>query len=75
MENPTKSTKSSKSGGVKRPMNSFLMFCKKHRAIVHEKHPHLDNRSVTKILGDHWARMKDEEKTEYKNAAKDVNGI
>ena len=53
MEN--RSATSSNSGqnatGNRRPMNAFLLFCKRHRAIVKEKHPHLENRLISKILG------------------------
>lgn len=29
---------------VRRPMNAFLIFCKRHRALVREKYPNLENR-------------------------------
>ena len=29
---------------LRRPMNGFLIFCKKHRVLVKESKPHLDNR-------------------------------
>ncbi|WAR06485.1 BBX-like protein [Mya arenaria] len=58
---------------VRRPMNAFLIFCKRHRSIVREKNPDLDNRSVTRILGDLWAKLKDDEKTMYTDLAKQVN--
>lgn len=29
---------------ARRPMNAFLIFCKKHRGIVREKYPNLENR-------------------------------
>lgn len=29
---------------ARRPMNAFLMFCKRHRAIVKERYPNLENR-------------------------------
>lgn len=57
---------------VRRPMNAFLIFCKRHRSIVREKNPDLDNRSVTRILGDLWANLKEEEKTVYTDLAKQV---
>ena len=38
----------------RRPMNAFLLFCKRHRAIVKEKHPHLENRLISKILGQYY---------------------
>ena len=60
---------------VRRPMNAFLIFCKRHRSIVREKNPDLDNRSVTRILGDLWANLKDGEKTVYTDLAKQVHDI
>jgi hypothetical protein len=29
---------------IRRPMNAFLIFCKRHRALVREKYPNLENR-------------------------------
>lgn len=54
---------------ARRPMNAFLIFCKRHRAIVREKHPNLENRSITKILGDWWANLEKEQKSNYTNLA------
>lgn len=31
---------------ARRPMNAFLIFCKRHRGIVREKYPNLENRYV-----------------------------
>jgi len=58
--------------GVKRPMNAFLIFCKRQRGLVREKNPHVDNRSVTRILGDLWANLDVDEKSTYTNLAKQV---
>ena len=60
---------------VRRPMNAFLIFCKRHRSMVREKNPDLDNRSVTRILGDLWANLKEEEKCVYTDLAKQVYGF
>lgn len=57
---------------IRRPMNAFLIFCKRHRSMVREKNPHLDNRSVTRILGELWANLNDQEKTVYTDLAKQV---
>ncbi|QQP55788.1 Uncharacterized protein FKW44_000234 [Caligus rogercresseyi] len=38
------------SNSGRRPMNAFLLFCKRHRDAVKEKYPSLENRSITKIL-------------------------
>ena len=58
--------------GVKRPMNAFLIFCKRQRGVVREQNPHIDNRSVTRILGDLWANLDTDEKSVYTNLAKQV---
>lgn len=54
---------------VRRPMNAFLIFCKRHRSVVRQKNPDMDNRSVTHLLGDLWANL-GEEKSTYTNLAK-----
>lgn len=35
---------------ARRPMNAFLIFCKRHRGLVREKYPNLENRRVLKCL-------------------------
>ncbi|XP_030377917.1 uncharacterized protein LOC115626652 [Scaptodrosophila lebanonensis] len=47
---------------ARRPMNAFLIFCKRHRAIVKERYKSLENRAITKILGDWWAALDENEK-------------
>lgn len=54
----------------KRPMNAFLIFCKRHRSVVREKYPLLENRSITKILGEWWAALDSDEKQNYTDLAK-----
>ncbi|XP_055866409.1 uncharacterized protein LOC106070710 isoform X1 [Biomphalaria glabrata] len=54
---------------IRRPMNAFLIFCKRHRSVVRQKHPDMDNRSITRMLGDLWANL-GEEKNTYTNLAK-----
>lgn len=54
----------------KRPMNAFLIFCKRHRSVVREKYPLLENRSITKILGEWWAALDGDEKQNYTDLAK-----
>lgn len=58
---------------ARRPMNAFLIFCKRHRSIVRDRHPNLENRSITKILGDWWANLEKEEKNAYTELAKMVS--
>lgn len=53
-------------------MNAFLLFCKRHRSLVRQKHPRLDNRGATKILADWWAVLDPKEKQKYTDMAKEV---
>ncbi|XP_063700399.1 HMG box transcription factor BBX [Culicoides brevitarsis] len=55
---------------ARRPMNAFLIFCKRHRSIVRDRHPNLENRSITKILGDWWANLDKDEKQCFTELAK-----
>ncbi|XP_055846230.1 uncharacterized protein LOC129912129 [Episyrphus balteatus] len=55
---------------ARRPMNAFLIFCKRHRAIVKEKYKNYENRSITKILGEWWASLDTNAKKCYVNLAK-----
>ncbi|KAK1800179.1 hypothetical protein P4O66_000232 [Electrophorus voltai] len=56
---------------ARRPMNAFLLFCKRHRSLVRQEHPRLDNRGATKILADWWAVLEPAEKQKYTDMAKE----
>lgn len=51
-------------------MNAFLIFCKRHRSVVKSKYPHLENRSITKILGEWWAALDTDQKQTYTELAR-----
>ncbi|XP_023725272.1 uncharacterized protein LOC111874205 isoform X2 [Cryptotermes secundus] len=55
---------------ARRPMNAFLIFCKRHRGVVRDRYPHLENRSITKILGEWWANLEQPEKASYTELAR-----
>ncbi|BFZ13763.1 hypothetical protein BsWGS_16802 [Bradybaena similaris] len=57
---------------IRRPMNAFMIFSKAHRAMVHERHPNQDNRTVSKILGEWWYALGSEEKQSYHDLAAKV---
>lgn len=57
---------------IRRPMNAFMIFSKRHRAMVHQQHPNQDNRTVSKILGEWWYALKSDEKTKYHELASEV---
>lgn len=58
---------------IRRPMNAFMIFSKRHRPIVHQKYPNQDNRTVSKILGEWWYELKPEEKHKYQSLASEVS--
>uniref|UniRef100_A0A336LJ35 CSON007384 protein n=1 Tax=Culicoides sonorensis TaxID=179676 RepID=A0A336LJ35_CULSO len=62
----------SKNPRIRRPMNAFMIFSKRHRALVHQQHPNQDNRTVSKILGEWWYALKSEEKIKYHELASEV---
>lgn len=53
-------------------MNAFMIFSKRHRALVHHKHPNSDNRTVSKILGEWWYSLPAQEKQQYQELANKV---
>ncbi|XP_012530902.1 putative transcription factor capicua isoform X3 [Monomorium pharaonis] len=57
---------------IRRPMNAFMIFSKRHRAVVHQRHPNQDNRTVSKILGEWWYALGPEEKQKYHELASEV---
>lgn len=56
-------------------MNAFMIFSKRHRALVHQRHPNQDNRTVSKILGEWWYALGPKEKQKYHDLAFQVQPI
>uniref|UniRef100_A0A6G1S8T0 Protein capicua n=1 Tax=Aceria tosichella TaxID=561515 RepID=A0A6G1S8T0_9ACAR len=54
---------------IKRPSNSFILFSRKYRPLVHQRYPNSDNRTVSKILGQWWYNLDQSEKDKYKTEA------
>ncbi|VIO86909.1 Uncharacterized protein BM_BM5934 [Brugia malayi] len=69
---PDISNKKSVRQHIRRPMNAFMIFSKRHRPLVHEKYPNRDNRTVSKILGEWWYALGPEEKQKYHDLATQV---
>ncbi|XP_018578847.1 putative transcription factor capicua isoform X2 [Anoplophora glabripennis] len=57
---------------IRRPMNAFMIFSKRHRTLVHQRHPNQDNRTVSKILGEWWYALGAAEKKKYHELASEV---
>lgn len=55
-----------------RPMNSFMLYSKVHRNKVHALYPHLDNRTVSKLLGETWYQFGQNSKGQYAVLAADI---
>uniref|UniRef100_F7AFZ8 HMG box transcription factor BBX n=1 Tax=Xenopus tropicalis TaxID=8364 RepID=F7AFZ8_XENTR len=71
LENDETEDNDSSEQRARRPMNAFLLFCKRHRSLVRQEHPRLDNRGATKILADWWAYLDPNEKQKYTDMAKE----
>lgn len=56
---------------ARRPMNAFLIFCKRHRGSVRSGFPHLENRAVTRVLGEWWATLHPDQKRSYTKLAQE----
>lgn len=72
---PTSSTATSNGTGkikIRRPMNAFMIFAKRHRALVHEYYPKYDNRTVSKILSEWWYSLKPDFKQKYNDLAMEI---
>ncbi|PIO75594.1 HMG box [Teladorsagia circumcincta] len=54
---------------IRRPMNAFMIFSKRHRPMAHSKYPNRDNRTVSKILGEWWYALGADEKQQYHKLA------
>ena len=46
---------------------AFLYYCKKYRASVRELYPNFNNRQITKILGEPWGNLTQEEKLQFRD--------
>ena len=58
---------------IRRPMNAFMIFSKRHRGLVHQRHPNHDNRTVSKILGEWWYALQPSQKQKYHDLAFQVS--
>ncbi|XP_059365047.1 protein capicua homolog [Carassius carassius] len=66
---PKEGDKKREKDHIRRPMNAFMIFSKRHRTLVHQRHPNQDNRTVSKILGEWWYALGPKEKQEYHDLA------
>eukprot|EP00128_Syssomonas_multiformis_P004675 Colp12_sorted_trinity150504_noHs@35961 len=62
----------SKAGHVKRPMNSFMLFGRHHRANIQKLNPGKDNKAISKMLGNMWLCLSRQERQQYIDKAKQL---
>jgi len=49
-----------------------MIFSQEHRSILRQQHPNLDNRAISKLLGDRWSKLAEDEKRVYYDRANQV---
>ncbi|XP_059474160.1 HMG box-containing protein 1-like [Neocloeon triangulifer] len=54
----------------KRPMNAFMLFAKKHRLELIQKHPGKDNRAISVLLGESWRSLPQNEREVFVQEAR-----
>ncbi|CAF0756888.1 unnamed protein product [Didymodactylos carnosus] len=57
---------------IRRPMNSFMLFSKEQRPLIHSEQPNRDNRTVSKILGEKWYALTKKDRDKYDLLAKSL---
>lgn len=68
-------TSSLDDGKKRRPPNAFLLYCIENRGKVREEHPDKPNIEVTRLLGDMWKMLSDEERLPFKIRAKEQQDV
>ncbi|XP_069376407.1 HMG box-containing protein 1-like isoform X4 [Paralichthys olivaceus] len=76
-QKPTRGQSAGAQGGssapavkCKRPMNAFMLFAKKFRVEYTQMYPGKDNRAISVLLGEHWKKMRSEERRAFTLQAK-----
>jgi hypothetical protein len=72
METPSKKVQGKTPKG-KRPPTGWNIFCSENRAQVKEENPGLSAPEITKILGEMWGELNQEEKGEYSGNVSEIS--
>lgn len=72
-EIPKRNSQKQAAACVRRPMNAFMIFSKRHRPLVSLKYPAWNNRTISKFLGGWWYKLSSDKKQIYKDFALEVS--
>lgn len=64
-KSPVASSPKDNSDRPPKHVNTFLMFCRKWRKNVMEKHPTLNAKECSRILGEMWQKLTPEDRAKY----------
>ena len=51
-----------------KPVNTFLMFCREFRRQIMDANPNINAKDASRILGENWQKLTDEQKARYFSA-------
>jgi hypothetical protein len=71
-KSPAAKSPKQKKEKIARPMNSFMIFARDFRAEMREKFPDIDNKDISKMLGQKWKTLGPAEKKIYYDKAREV---
>ncbi|CAJ0914132.1 1519_t:CDS:2, partial [Entrophospora sp. SA101] len=57
---------------IPRPPNSFILYRQHHHPLILNKNPGINNSEISRIIADHWRRLSDKEKDEWKRKAEEA---
>ncbi|CAG8728282.1 3474_t:CDS:2, partial [Acaulospora colombiana] len=57
---------------IPRPPNSFILYRQHHHPLILNQHPGINNSEISRIIADHWRKLSDQERDEWKRKAEEA---
>ncbi|CAG8466610.1 1057_t:CDS:2 [Acaulospora morrowiae] len=57
---------------IPRPPNSFILYRQHHHPLILNQHPGINNSEISRIIADHWRKLSDQERDEWKKKAEEA---